>query len=280
MNKKIKEYVLIILGLFLVAIGITYILIPNDIVNGGTSGLSIILNHYFSFLPVGLIMLVLNIVLFTLGIIFVSGEFGLKTIICSIGLSGLIWLMQILLPIDQPISKDPLAQVIISSVLTSIGLALTFIGNASTGGTDIIAKIINKYLHIYIGRAMFLADILIVLVAIFTFGVEKGIYGLLGLMINAVLIDYFIRSLTATYEINIISKEHKQISDFIGTSFKQSATIYKGYDAVSSDQRDVIRIILRKKEFQKLRLFVNKIDPNAYITSHLIYEYYGFKLAV
>lgn len=280
MKKLIKQYVIIFLGLLLIALEVTYIMIPNNIVSGGVSGLAIVINYFFHDISVGFIMIVINIVLFITAFLVLGGEFGLKTIVCSLSLSAMVWFFQKFFPINEPLSDDLLAQLILASTMASLGLALVFYANASTGGTDIIAKIINKFFHINIGRAVLISDLVIVISSVFIFGIEKGIYGFLGLIINGLFIDYIIQNLNTTQEIIIISNKSKEIMNYIHEEFKQSATIYEAFDANTKECRDVIRIILRKKEYIKLKNFVSSIDNMAYITCHTIQDIQGFRFMV
>ncbi|SHH32883.1 YitT family protein [Clostridium grantii] len=280
MKKLFKEYFIIFIGLLLVALEITYIMIPNNIVSGGIGGLAIVINHFFTNISVGFIMLILNIILFIIAFVFLGGEFGVKTIICSLSLSSMVWVLQKFFPIHKSLSDDLLAQLILASIMASLGLALVFYENASTGGTDIIAKILNKFFRLSIGKAVLISDLLIVLSSVFVFGFKVGIYGFLGLLLNGLLIDYIILNINSTQEIIIISNKSKKIMNFIHKEFNQSATIYQAFDANSNEKRDVIRIILMKKGYLKLKKYVNQIDNMAYITSHSIEEIQGFRFMV
>jgi uncharacterized membrane-anchored protein YitT (DUF2179 family) len=280
MKKLFKEYLIIFIGLLLIALEITYIMIPNNIVSGGIGGLAIVINHFFTNISVGFIMLILNIILFIIAFVFLGGEFGVKTIICSLSLSSMVWFLQKFLPIHKSLSDDLLSQLILASVMASLGLALVFYENASTGGTDIIAKILNKFFQLNIGKAVLISDLLIVLSSVFVFGFKVGIYGFLGLLLNGLLIDYIIQNINSTQEVIIISNKSKKIMDFIHKEFNQSATIYQAFDANSNEKRDVIRIILMKKGYLKLKKYVNQIDNMAYITSHSIEEIQGFRFMV
>lgn len=280
MKKSLKKFFIIYLGLLLVALEVTYIMIPNNIVSGGISGLAIVINHFLPSFSVGFIMLLLNIILFIIAFLFLGGEFGLNTIVCSLSLSGMVWFLQNFFPIVNPLSDDILAQIILASTMTSLGLALVFYQNASTGGTDILAKLLNKLFQINIGRAIFISDLLIVLSSVYVFGTEIGIYGFLSLLINGFLIDKITQNFNTTQELIIISNKSKKIINFIDKELNQSATIYKSFDANTKEGRDVIRIILIKKDSYKLKTYVNSIDDKAYTTCQPIREIHGFGFMV
>lgn len=195
MKLRIKSHFIMFIGLLLIALEITYIMIPNNLVTGGIGGLAIIIHANLPQVPVGLIMTTLNIILFVIGFIFIGFEFGTKTIVSSLLLSGMVWFLQTFHPIQKPLSDDILLQLILAMCMAAIGIALIFQQNGSTGGTDIIAKILNKYFHLDMGKAVLTSDLLIVLASIFTFNIEIAMYGLLGLFLNGLLIDFVLQNL-------------------------------------------------------------------------------------
>lgn len=272
---KLKEFLLINIGLLLVALSIYYIAVPQNLVTGGVSGLSIVINTIFPALSVGTVMLVLNIILFVIGFIFIGFNFGAKTIYSSFALSGMVWVLEKIHPISGTLTNDTLAEVLVSSLLCSVGLAIAFSQNASTGGTDIIAKILNKYFDIDLGKAMLAADILIVLSAIFVFDIGAGIYGILGLILNSLLIDYILQSLQSNKEIVIISRESAPIKEFIVTELDRGATIYSAKGVFTNNEREVIRTIVSRKQYVKLKKFIQSLDKDAFITVNNVSVTYG-----
>ncbi|WP_163191561.1 YitT family protein [Clostridium thermarum] len=272
---KLKEFLLINLGLLLVALSIYYIAVPQNLVTGGVSGLSIVINTIFPALSVGTVMLFLNLLLFIVGFIFIGFNFGAKTIYSSFALSGMVWLLEKIHPLSGTLTNDTLAEVLIASLLCSIGLAITFSQNASTGGTDIIAKILNKYFDIDLGKAVLAADILIVLSSIFVFDISAGMYGILGLLLNGLLIDYILQSLQSNKEIVIISRESNPIKDFIVTELDRGATIYSAKGAFTNNEREVIRTIVSRKQYIKLKRYIQSLDRDAFITVNNVSVTYG-----
>ncbi|WP_139905304.1 YitT family protein [Clostridium thermarum] len=272
---KLKEFLLINLGLLLVALSIYYIAVPQNLVTGGVSGLSIVINTIFPALSVGTVMLFLNLLLFIVGFIFIGFNFGAKTIYSSFALSGMVWLLEKIHPLSGTLTNDTLAEVLIASLLCSIGLAITFSQNASTGGTDIIAKILNKYFDIDLGKAVLAADILIVLSSIFVFDISAGMYGILGLLLNGLLIDYILQSLQSNKEIVIISRESNPIKDFIVTELERGATIYSAKGAFTNNEREVIRTIVSRKQYIKLKRYIQSLDRDAFITVNNVSVTYG-----
>lgn len=192
--KLLKEYTIVTIGVILVAIGIEYFFAPNDIAAGGLSGLSFIINHYVPSLSIGLIMFIGNLILFAIAFILVGGDFGLKTIYASFMLSVAVDFMDKVLNLN-PLNLNLLAAAILGSIVTAIGLGIVFATNASTGGTDILAKILNTYSKFNIGISLLIVDLFVAIIGGLTFGLEKGIYSILVIVLNGLLIDKLIEKI-------------------------------------------------------------------------------------
>lgn len=275
MINKIREYMIINIGLFLVALEIHFIMVPNKLVTGGISGFAILTNYFFPKLSVGTLMIIVNIILFIAGLIFIGLEFGARTMYSSFFLSGMVWILQKFTPISKPLTDDILTQLILAMFMSALGMAIVFNENASTGGTDIIAKILNKYFNIDIGRAILMSDLLIVLSSIIVFGIKVGMYGVLGLLINSFIIDYMIQNFNVSKEIVVISDYSKDIKKYIVNDLGRGATVYNAKGAYTNEEKEVIRTILRKGEFIKLKKYINTIDEKAFITVNNISETFG-----
>ncbi|WP_038262819.1 YitT family protein [Peptoclostridium litorale] len=275
MKEKIIDMAVITLGAIFVAVGLYYFLAPNEIAAGGISGLAIIINSYFPSIPMGILMIGMEIILFTAGILIIGPIFGGKTIYCSFMLSGIILFFEKVMPIQKPLSDDIFIQLVIGIILTGFGMSLAFNRNASTGGTDIIAKIINKYLKFNIGKSVLMADALITVFAIGTFGIEKGMYALVGLVMNSIIIDRFIEGFNMCKQITIISSEKEAIMEFIMKDLDRSATIYDAKGAFTEDEKTVIMTVVDTKQFIRLREFIKKIDKRAFITVQNVHEVLG-----
>mgnify|MGYP001038282032 CR=1 FL=1 len=205
--KKVREFLLLNIGLFLVGAGIYYFMVPNNLAAGGVSGLAMVINSYFPGVPIGALMLGMNIVLFIAAAILISVSFAIKTVYSSFALSGMIWLMELVYPIKAPIIDDLLIQLLFGIIISAFGMGIVFNQNGSTGGTDIIAKIINKYFHIPIGKGLLAADFLITLFAGVTFGPKIGMYALLGVFINGFAIDMVIDGFNVVKQVVIITEK-------------------------------------------------------------------------
>ncbi|MGL4913308.1 MAG: YitT family protein [Romboutsia sp.] len=187
----IKEYAIITLGVIIVSFGIQYFYAPNQIAGGGLSGMALVISHYIPSLSVGTIIFIGNIILFTISFILVGGDFGFKTIYASVMMSVVMDFMEKVLH-SYAITENMLLAVVCGTMICGTGLAIAFSINASTGGTDILAKILNKYSTFNIGISLLLVDLFVVLCGGLTFGIGKGIYSLIAVIINGVLIDSII----------------------------------------------------------------------------------------
>ncbi|MEG0771700.1 YitT family protein [Clostridium sp.] len=275
MKKTIYEYVMITLGLILVAAGVYFFLIPDDLAAGGVTGLAMVINHYFPVLNVGAIMLVLNVILFIIGFIFIGSGFGVKTIYSSLMLSFLISIMEILFPLEGPITEDIFINLIFGILVGAIGMAIVFNQNASTGGTDIVAKILNKYMHLDIGKGLLLADLIVTLLAIAAFGATIGMYSLLGVIINGFTVDSAIQGLNIIKKVEIVSSKGAEIKNFIIKELDRSATLYDAKGAYSLQNKEVITTVLGKREVIRLKNFIKEIDPKAFIITYNVHETLG-----
>ncbi|CAM3373375.1 YitT family protein [Aeromicrobium ponti] len=275
MRQKILSFLLINLGAFLVSINVHFFLSPNNLATGGVSGLSIIMNDLFPGLSIGTFMILVNIVLFLVGFIFLGSGFGAKTIYASFALSFYVWVLEKFAPISQPLSDDILIQLIIGQCIAATGMAIVFNQQASTGGTDIIAMIFNKYLNIEVGRGVLLADLSIALSSAILFGPQVGLYAFFGVIINGFVIDYALQEFNSNKEIVIISRHSDEIKTYIVHELGKGATIHIATGAFTSDQKEVITTILGRKDFTRLKGYITQVDNKAFITVHTMNEILG-----
>lgn len=188
MISTIRDYVIITLGVILVAFGIQYFYAPNEIAGGGLSGLSLVISHYIPFLSVGILIFLGNLILFVIAFILVGGDFGMKTIYASFALSFVMDFMEKVMH-SYALTQNLLLAVILGTAIIASGIGLTFAVNASTGGTDILAKILNKYSTINLGISLLIVDLFVVICGALTFGLDKGLYSLLAVVMNGLVVD-------------------------------------------------------------------------------------------
>lgn len=275
MKKKLGDYAVITLGVVIVAIALHIFLIPNDIAAGGVTGIAMVINRYVPVLRVGMLMLVMNLILLIISFIVLGGSFGIKTIYSSLGLSSIIWLLERMFPIGRPLTDDLLLAAIIGTMLSGLGMAIIFNANASTGGTDIIAKILNKYIHVDIGKALLVTDFIVTLLAAITFGIEKGLYALIAVIINGFIIDYSIAGFNIVTQVFIMTSKPESVAKYIIDEMGRGVTFFTGQGGYTGTDMKIVYTVLSRKEFIRLRELIREIDPRAFITVSNAHEVLG-----
>lgn len=275
MKNLVKEYVLTTIGIALVAAGMYFFLMPNNLATGGVNGLGIVINHFYPTYDVGFLMMSMNVVLFIVAFLVIGTSFGIKTIYASLGLSGMIWALEHICPMSAPFTNDMLLELLFGILISAGGMGIVFNQNASTGGTDIIAKIINKFFHIDIGKAVLISDFVVTMLAGVTFGVRVGMYAVLGLFINGFFIDAVIEGINVCKNVVIISTKCDEIEAYIINELGRGATIYDARGAYTKEDKEVITTVIGRKEFISLREYIKKIDKDAFITVNTVHETFG-----
>ena len=214
MKEKTKEFLIITLGFILVSIAVQYFYVPAKITGGGITGIAMVINYHLPYLPIGMLMMVMNVVLFGVGFLLIGGGFGAKTIYASFGLSGTMWLIETVMK-PHALTTDILLSAIIGTLLLGLGLGMVFSQNASTGGTDIIAKILNKFFHLDMGKSMQVVDFLVVVFAGFTFGISTALYALICVLLNGIVIDKVIEGFNAVKAVMVFSNNSEHIKEYI-----------------------------------------------------------------
>ncbi|MCM0651071.1 YitT family protein [Clostridium swellfunianum] len=273
--KRFREYILITIGFILVALSLQLFLVPNKIAAGGVSGIAIIINSVFPVLEVGALMLIMNVILFIVAFIVIGNKFGGKSIYASLGLSGTIWIMDKFNVSSYVLTKDLLLASIFGTLLGGMGMAMVFNQNASTGGTDILAKILNKFFHLDIGKALLSVDFIVTLFAAVTFGADVAMYALLCVIINGFVIDNIIEGINTSKEIMVISSKINEISKYIIEELDRGCTILHGTGGFSSKKTDILYTVLQRKQFIKLKKFIKEVDSRAFITVSESHEVLG-----
>ena len=272
---KMREYIIITMGVIIVAFGLSFFLVPADLATGGVTGFAMVINSIFSQLSIGAIMLVMNVILFIVAFILIGPQFGAKTIYASLALSGSIWISESIFQIKDPLVEDMFLNLFFGILVQGIGMAIIFYQNASTGGTDIVAKILNKFFHINMGKALFVSDFLITLLAGLTFGLELGLYALLGVILNAFVIDNVIEGLGLKIHVSVLTSKFERVRQFVNEEIGRGATIYEAEGAYTREKKRVITVVMNKREFIKLKQFVQEIDENAFLIASHVREVLG-----
>lgn len=271
--KKFKEYILITIGFLLTAIAFEYFFFSNSIASGGVSGLALIMKEIFNIEP-GIVMILCNIVLFILAFIFLGGSFGIKSAYAAFGLSIS---MSIIEKFTTPvaITDNLILATIFGSVIIALGAVIIFNQGASTGGTSIIAKLLSEYFNINIGVALLIVDSLIIILATFTFGIELGLFGLIGVYLSSTLIDKFIDGFSECKQVFIFTQKEELVSKYIIKDVDRGCTIFKGKGGYTKKENVVILTVLDRKQFIKLKKFMKTEDPTAFITVNEASEVLG-----
>lgn len=273
--KKAKDYILITIGFILVALSLELFLVPNKIAAGGVSGIAIIINSIFPVLDVGLLMLIMNVILFIVAFMFIGNKFGGKSIYTSLGLSGTIWLMDKFQLYKLVLTKDLFLASVFGTLISGIGMAIVFNQNASTGGTDILAKILNKYFHIDIGKSLLSVDFIVSCFAALTFGANVGMYALLCVIMNGFIIDNVIEGMNTCKEVMILSSKNREISKYIIDELERGCTIFNGKGGYSEKDASILYTVLSRKQFILLKKFIKEVDSRAFITVSEAHEVLG-----
>lgn len=268
-----KDFLLITIGILLVAISVVYFFEPNNIAAGGITGLAIVINHYIPFISIGPLVLIMDATLFVIALIVIGAKFGAKSIYCSLLLSTSMWVMQKFFPFT--ITNDLMLATIFGTLIAAAGMAIVFNANASSGGTDIIAKILNKFFHFNIGKSLLIVDFLVTLLGAITFGINIGLYGLLSVIVNGVVIDKIIAGFKVKSEITIISNRNKEISQYILNDLERGCTFIKGVGGFTGKDTSLLYTVLDRSEFIKLKNHISSIDKNAFITVGEVHEVMG-----
>ncbi|MBL4931538.1 YitT family protein [Clostridium paridis] len=273
MKKYFKENLLITIGILLTAISLEYFFYPNNIAAGGISGLALVLNKIFGISP-GLILIIANIILFALAFILIGGNFGGKSIYASFGLSLVLWLIEKYLS-PTAVTHNLVLATVAGSVISSLGIAMVFSQNSSTGGTSIIAKIINKYLHLDIGKCLLITDFIITILAIYTFGVDLGMFGLISVFLIGSMVDKFIEGFNVCKQVFIISSKGEEIVKYILNEVDRGCTVLDGTGGYSKANNQIIFTVVNRRQFIKLKFKIKEIDPRAFITVNDVREVLG-----
>ncbi len=259
-SNTMASYLWIALGCLLTALSFNFFFIPNQIAPGGVSGIGTVIFHLFG-LPVGVTMLVLNIPLFLIGIKQMGGSFGIRTLIATIMLSFMIDLIKV-----PPLTQDPLLASIYGGVLMGTGLGLVFRMNATTGGTDLFAKLIHRYFpFISVGWVLFFIDFIVVVAAGIVFGPSQALYAVVSLALGAKIIDLVQEGLNTAKAVFIISDMAPTISDRIMQEMDRGVTLLHGQGAYTRREKEVILCVINRMQMSRLKGIIHEIDPLAFV---------------
>ena len=271
-KKIIKEYAIITFGAVLAAAAIYLFMLPSNLAIGSGSALAMVLSNFIP-LPVSLISLSLNIIFLILGFILIGPEFGAKTVYTTILVPASLGVFEVLLPNFQSLTADPLLDMVCYLLVVGMAMAILFSCNASSGGLDIVAKIMNKYMHIELGMALSVSGLAVALTSAFAYDSKTVVLSLLGTYVSGIVVDKFIFGLNIKRRVCILSKEHtEEIVDYLLHDLHSGASLYDVIGAYDGVTRREILAIVDKSEYRKLMDFVKKTDPTAFVTVYSVNE--------
>ena len=265
----VKETFVLTIAVGIIAAAVYFFLVPSHTSVSSISGLGIVLTNFIP-LPLSAISMILNIVLLIIGFFTCGREFGIKTVYTSIMLPVFLWLFEILLPDYVSITGSQELDVLCYILVVSVGLSILFNRNASSGGLDIVAKIMNKYLHMDLGKAMSLSGMCVALSAALVYDKKTVVLSILGTYFNGMVLDHFIFDHNIKRRVCIITKKEEELRKFIIHDLHSGATIYESIGAYNMQKRNEIITIVDKSEYQKLMNYINREDPHAFITVYTV----------
>ena len=272
MKKRMEtvwEFAMITIATTIVAAAVFFFLIPSHVSVGSISGLAIVIGNFIS-LPISAITMILNVALLIVGFLFVGREFGGKTVYTSILLPVVIGFLEKIFPNNTSITADPFLDMICYVFVVSIGLAMLFNRNASSGGLDIVAKLMNKFLHMDLGNAMSVSGMVAALSSALVYDKKIVVLSVLGTYLNGIVLDHFIFGFNLKKRVCIVSQKEEEIRNFILHELHSGATVYEAYGAYNLQPRREIITIVDKNEYAKLMTFIEKTDPTAFVTVYTV----------
>lgn len=271
MKKKInyaeilKETGILTVAVAIIAAAVYFFLVPSHASVSSISGLGIVLSNFIP-LPLSVITMILNVVLLLIGFVTCGKEFGVKTVYTSVMLPIFLGLFEMLFPNLGSMTDSQELDVLCYILVVSVGLSILFNRNASSGGLDIVAKIMNKYLHMELGKAMSLSGMCVALSAALVYDKKTVVLSILGTYFNGIILDHFIFDNNIKRRVCIITKKEEELRQFITRDLHSGATIYEATGAYNFEKHNEIITIVDKSEYQKLMKFINELDPKAFIT--------------
>ena len=262
---NIKDFLIITGGTGIVAIAVYFFMLPSHVSVGSAAALAMVLSNFIP-LPISVINFLMNVFLLVLGFALIGPEFGIKTVYSTLLLPVMLGILEILLPDFQSLTQDPMLDVICYILVVGIGLAILFSRNAASGGLDIIAKIMNKFLRMDLGKAMSLSGMLVALSSALVYDKKIVVLSVLGTYFGGIMVDNFIFGINIKRRVCILSQKHDEILHFILHFLHSGATLYDSYGAFNHTLRQEIVTIVDKQEYRLLMDFIRKTDPAAFVT--------------
>ncbi len=270
-KRAIKEYTVITFGTVLAAVAIYFFMLPSNLAVGSGTALAMVLSNFIP-LPVSAISLTINVILLVLGFILIGPEFGAKTVYAAILLPIVLGVFEFVFPNFQSLTADPLLDMISYILIVGVAMAILFSYNASSGGLDIVAKIMSKYLNMGLGTAVSVSGIVVSLTSVLCYDTKTVVLSVLGTYFGGMIVDKFIFGLNIKRRVCVLSPHIDQIVDFILHDLHSGATLYEGIGAYDGTVRREVVTIVDKNEYRLLMEYVKKVDPKAFVTVYSVNE--------
>lgn len=270
----LKSFLTMLAGMFLISAAVYYIMMPANLVLGSLSGLVLVLVNFIP-LKVSTLTFILNVVLLVCGYIFIGKEFGAKTVVTSLLLPVYLWIFEIVTPDVSSLSGNTVIDLACFMVVISMGQALLFNMNASSGGLDVVAKLLNKYLGFKIGESLTIAGFIIACTSIFVYDRETMVVSLIGTYIYGLVLDRYCDGFRIRKKVCILSVKYQEIQEYIVKELHRGATLYHAYGGMGLTERMEVVTILEKSEYGKLLAYIHQADPAAFVTVSTVNEVIG-----
>ena len=273
-TETLREYGLITAGSVLIAAAVGFFMVPGDLVLGSVAGLAMVLSQVLP-LRVATLNMILNILFLLLGFIFMGRSFGAKTVYASVLYPALVWGIDMVLPDLASMTGDTWLDLLCFIFLVSAGQAILFHVNASSGGLDVPAKILTKYFHIDIGKAVTVCGLVTVVSSVLVYDLRTMIVGILGTYLNGVVVDEFVSGFSRKKRVCILSDRHEEIKEYILHKLSRGVTVYQAVGGFEGKERPELVTILTKTEYAQLMAYVRRTDPDAFLTVTAVSEVAG-----
>ena len=265
MKSAVKSYFFITLGTILVAIGVYFFEFTNNFSTGGVSGISVVLSKLIGNISPAKIATILNLFLLFVGCIVIGKGFALKTVYASLLFSLLLNLLEAFIPMAEPLTNQKMLELFFDMILVSLGMAILFNEEASSGGTDIVALILKKYTGFDIGKALLIVDFFVICAALVVFGIELGMFSLFAIVVRSLVVDNAIEGFNASKFFLIITEKEEEITKFITNELDRGATIINGCEGVyTGDKKRMLVCVVDKRQAVMLKHKIRALDENAF----------------
>lgn len=265
MNKRLKDFGMMTSGAVLMSTGVYFFKIPNGFSTGGVSGIGTLLGKAAPVFTSSEWIMIINIALLAVGFFILGRNNVLRTVYCSMLFSAVNMIFEYVVPISEPLTNQPFLELCYAMILTAVGSALIFNSDASSGGTDIIALVLKKYTNLDVGKALLASDSLIAASSFFVFGVEAGLFSVIGLFAKAFLVDNIIESINSCKYFIVITNKADEIADYIIKYLHHGATVCRAQGMYTHDNKYMVHTVCKRIEAIHLRKYVRSVDPHSFV---------------